>query len=210
MHMLQEIAPYFGYLASLFLIIALLVKTDANFRLFGILGTVSFIIYGSIFRVWPVLITNSILFVINTYYLVRLYRHKEDFDLMEFKGEERLTKKFLAFYDKDISNYFPGFRPEEFSGNLNFVVLRDLVIANIFSAELTPAGDAVVRINYTAKKYRDNKVGKFIFEKEKKYLLSKGVKRIIYEQVFNKSHAKFLARNGFTGSNDRMIRVLSA
>ncbi|MEJ7611809.1 MAG: hypothetical protein WKF88_11575 [Ferruginibacter sp.] len=206
--MLQQIAPYFGFLASLFLIIALLVNTDANFRIFSILGTVSFIIYGIIFAVWPVLLTNSILFVINSYYLVRLYLHPEDFELIEFKGEEKLTRKFLAFYDKDINAYFPEFRSEELAGNLNFVVLRDLVIANIFSAELTPTGDATVRINYTAKKYRDNKIGKFIFEKEKVFLLSKGVKRIVYNRVFNKSHAKFLERNGFTLTDEKMIRII--
>ena len=206
--MFLQIAPYLGYLASLFLIIALLVNTDANFRIFSILGTVSFIIYGIIFGVWPVLLTNSILFVINTCYLVRLYRHRENFDLLEFKGEEKLTRKFLSFYKKDIDAYFPEFHAIELAGNLNFVVLRDLVIANIFSAVLTPDGDATVRINYTAKKYRDYKIGKFIFEKEKQYLISKGVKRIIYETVFNKNHAKFLQVNGFIQSGEKRIKIL--
>lgn len=195
--MLLQIAPYFGYLASLFLIIALLVNGDIKFRIYNILGTISFIIYGIIFSAWPVLLTNVILFCINVYYLRKLYAHKEDFELIEFNGDEKLAIKFLDFYGEDIKTYFPDLNETQLTGNLNFVVLRDLVIANIFSAEVLDNGDAVVALNYTTKKYRDYKVGKFIFEKEKQYLISKGIKRIVYKHAANKSHIQYLKTLGF-------------
>ena len=195
--MLLQIAPYFGYLASLFLIIALLVNGDVKFRIYNILGTISFIIYGIIFSAWPVLLTNVILFFINIYYLRKLYAHKEDFVLIEFSGEEKLALKFLVFYAADIITYFPDFNETQLRGNLNFVVLRDLVIANIFSAQLLENGDAVVVLNYTTKKYRDYKVGKFIFEREKQYLISKGIERIVYKNADNKSHMHYLKTLGF-------------
>lgn len=190
--MLLQIAPYFGYLASLFLIIALLVNGDIKFRIYNILGTISFIIYGIIFSAWPVLLTNVILFFINIYYLRKLYAHKEDFELIEFSGDEKLALKFLHFYKEDIKTYFPDFNETQLKGNLNFVVLRDLVIANIFSTQVLENGDAVVMLNYTTKKYRDFKVGKFIFEREKQYLISKGIKRIVYYNAANKSHIHYL------------------
>ena len=195
--MLQQIAPYFGYLASLFLIIALLVNGDIKFRIYNILGTISFIIYGIIFSAWPVLLTNVILFCINIYYLRKLYAHKEDFELIEFNGDEKLAVKFLDFYGEDIKTYFTDFNETHLKGNLNFVVLRDLVIANIFSAQVLDNGDAVVALNYTTKKYRDFKVGKFIFDKEKQYLISKGIKRIVYKHAANKSHIHYLKTLGF-------------
>ena len=195
--MLLQIAPYFGYLASLFLIIALLVNGDIKFRIYNILGTISFIIYGIIFSAWPVLLTNSILFFINVYYLRKLYPHQENFELIEFSGDEKLTLKFLNFYGAVIKTYFPDFKNGELTGNLNFVVLRDLVIANIFSAQIQQNGDAVIALNYTTKKYRDFKVGQYIFEKEKQYLLAKGIKRIVYNNVANKSHLHYLKTLGF-------------
>ena len=195
--MLLQIAPYFGYLASLFLIIALLVNGDIKFRIYNILGTISFIIYGIIFSAWPVLLTNVILFFINIYYLRKLYAHKEDFELIEFNGDEKLALKFLHFYAVDIKIYFPDFKEEQLKGNLNFVVLRDLVIANIFSAQVLENGDAVVALNYTTKKYRDFKVGKFIFEREKQSLILKGIARIVYKNVDNKSHMHYLKTLGF-------------
>ena len=206
--MLLQIAPYFGYLASLFLIIALLVNGDIKFRIYNIFGTISFIIYGIIFSAWPVLLTNVILFCINIYYLRKLYAHKEDFELIEFNGEEKLALKFFSFYGADIKTYFPDFEDVQLKGNLNFVVLRDLVIANIFSAQILPNGDAVVVLNYTTKKYRDFKVGQYIFEKEKQYLVSKGIKRIVYKNAENKSHTHYLKTLGFTTYENGFAKIL--
>ena len=191
------VAPYFGYLASLMLIIALLVNNDLRFRWFTAFGNIAFITYAIILGTIPVLITNTILLSINVHWLIKIYSRKEIFDLIEFKGEEKLINKFLSFYKRDIANYFPDVGEKEMKGNLNFVVLRDLAIANIFSATVSVDGDANVVFNYTVKKYRDYKVGTFIFEKEKQFLLSRGVKRIVYKKVFSKQHGSFLKVMGF-------------
>jgi len=87
------------------------------------------------------------------------------------------------------------------SGDVRFIVLRDLVIANIFIATVSADGNAFVKINYTIPKYRDYKVGKFIFDKENKYLLLKGVKQIVYKKVTNKNHENFLKVMGFNKDN---------
>ena len=196
--MLQQIASYFGYLASLCLVISLVVNNDLKFRWFNSIGCLAFIIYAVFLSAIPVLITNSILLCINIYYLLKIYTKQENFDLLEVKGDEQLASKFLDFYWNDIATYFPRFKAEEVANNLNFMVTRDMVMANMFSAKLSTSGDAVVSLNYTLRKYRDYKVGTFIFEKEKAYLLSKGVKRIVYDEVSNKGHLDFLKVNGFT------------
>lgn len=194
---MSALAPYLGYIASLLLIIALLVSNDLKFRWFNTGGNIFFIGYAIILGTIPVLITNCILLCINAVYLVRVYRHQENFDIIEFSGEENMIGKFIRFYEKDIHAFFPGFEQGQLKGGLNFVVLRDMVIANIFSAEVSPGGDAEVIINYTLKKYRDYKVGRFIFDKEKSFLISKGVKRIVYREVPNNSHLRFLKVMGF-------------
>lgn len=195
--MLQQITPYFSYLASLCLIIALLVSNDLKFRWFNTAGNVFFIIYAVILGAFPVLLTNLILFCINAYYLIKVYRRQENFDMLEFKGDEKMAQKFLDFYQKDIAVYFPGFTAVALQHNLNFVVTRDLVIANMFSAEVSATGDATVVLNYTLQKYRDYKVGTYIFEKEKDFLIANGVKRIVYTSVTNKNHKEFLSVMGF-------------
>lgn len=196
--MLQQVTPYFGYLASLCLIIALLVSNDLKFRWFNTMGNVFFIVYAIILSAFPVLLTNLLLLCINAWYLIKVYRRQENFDMLEFRGDEKMAQKFVAFYQKDIATYFPGFSPAMLMQRFNFVVTRDLVIANMFSADVSPSGDANVVLNYTLQQYRDYKVGRYIFEKEKDFLIANGVKRIVYTSVANKSHQKFLHVMGFT------------
>lgn len=200
--MLLQLAPYFGYLASLFLIISLIVNNGLQFRWYNTFGCLVFVLYAIIIKAFPVLLTNSILLCINIYYLYKIYSKKELFDLLELNGDEKLVQKFLSFYESDIQSYFPGFDKNKIPGNLNFVVMRDLAIANIFCAVLPGNGDANVIINYTVEKYRDYKVGTFIFEKERAFLLSKGIKRVVYNEAINNKHAAFLKVMGFTKTPD--------
>ena len=195
--MLYHLAPWFGYLASLLLAIGLIISNDLKFRWLNTGGNIAFIIYGVLLHAMPVVLTNSILLVINLFYLYRIYNRKELFELLEFNSGGILIDRFLSFYKMDIADYFPGFRKEQMEGNINFVVLRNLVIANIFSARLSADGNAEVIINYTVAKYRDFKVGRFIFEQEKEYLLTKGIKKLMYREVPNKQHKNFLSSMGF-------------
>jgi hypothetical protein len=174
------------------------VGNDLKFRWLNTGGNIAFIIYGTVLGALPIILTNSILLTINLFYLYKIYNRKEHFELIEFSSGGILIDRFLSFYQKDIALFFPGFKRDHLEGNLNFVVLRDLVIANIFSASVGEDGKAEVIINYTVTKYRDYKVGRFIFEKEKQWLLSKGIKKIFYSHVTNPRHEKFLAVMGFT------------
>lgn len=196
--MLQQLAPYFGYLASLLLAIGLLVSNDLKFRWLNTGGNIAFIFYGVILGAVPVILTNCILLIINLFYLYKIYNRKEHFELLEFSSGGILVDRFLSFYKTDIAAHFPVFTREQLEGNLNFVVLRDLVIANIFGARVDENGQAEIIINYTVTKYRDYKVGRFIFDKEKQYLISKGVRKIYYTSVANLRHEKFLNVMGFT------------
>ena len=194
------IIPAIGYAASVLLAISLLVTNDLKFRWLNTGGCICFILYGILIHAFPIILTNSILFLINLYYLIRIYNAKEDFELIEFKGGEKLVYKFLSFYKEDIDKYFPHYVHTDKEDRLKFVVLRDLVIANIFVASLDASGNAFVELNYTVAKYRDYKVGEFIFKREQNFLISKGVHNIIYKEVANRNHARFLKVMGFKKS----------
>jgi hypothetical protein len=186
-----------GYLASLFLALSLLVTNDLRFRWLNTGGCLAFIVYGILISAFPILLTNGILFFINVVALAKIYRKKEDFDLLEFGPDATLIQKFLRFYAADSQTYFPHFQLEKNENDIRFVVLRDMVLANVFVATRQDNGTAVVRFNYTVPKYRDYKVGRFIFEKERDFLPSKGVKKLVYTEVANKGHREFLDRMGF-------------
>ena len=181
-----------GYLAFILLAISLLVNNEIRFRWLNSLGSISFVLYGLMIDAFPIIITNGLLLCINIFYLIKIYTTDEDFDLIEFFSTDSLIQKYFSFYQKDILTFFPNFSLHDKENELRFIVLRDLAFANIFVAQISLEGIAFVKINYTVPKYRDFKVGRFIFEKENKYLRSKGIKQIVYKEVINKNHIQFL------------------
>jgi hypothetical protein len=195
---MENIGAYIGYLASVFLIISLSISGDLKLRIFNSLGCLCFIVYGFIFNAWPVILTNAILLVINLFYIRKLYQHKENFELVEVKADDGILSKFLEFYKDDIASFYPQFNKQQLNENINFIVLRDLTVANVFSVKLDANNDALISINYTIKKYRDFKISKFIFSQKIKTLAQKGIKRILhsnenahkYQKYFDVLHFK--------------------
>jgi hypothetical protein len=186
-----------GYLASAILAISLMTSNSLRFRWLNIAGNITFITYGVLIHAIPVMVANSILLVINIYQLIKLYSFKETFHLVPFEAGDKFIQEFLNFYKVDIKHYFPDFTVHQQSNCICFAVLRDLVISNVFVAHLQEDGYAIVEINYTVANYRDFKVGRFIFDKEKEYLTSQGIKHIVYENVHNKNHQNFIKVMGF-------------
>jgi hypothetical protein len=187
-----------GYFASALLAFSLIVSNSIQFRWLNIFGCITFIVYGVLINAFPVMIANSILLCINIFQLIKLYTVKEKFEMLHINPTDELSKKFLSFHRKDIADFFPEFSFNPDKKNIAFMVLRDLSIANIFIAELTGKGNAAVCINYTVPKYRDYKVGRFIFEREKEFLITQGVQRIIYTKAINKNHENFIRVMGFS------------
>lgn len=191
------ITPLIGYLAAAFLAFSLLINKTLKFRIVSAFGSTSFLVYGILLHSLPIIISNVILLSINIYKIIKIYHINEVFEFLEIKKEYEIVNRFLKFHRADIKNYFPEFKFENNDGRISFFVLRDLNIANIFVGKLNDNGTINVEINYTIPKYRDFKVGKFIFDKERDFLLSKGVSKIIYEKIYNKQHESFLKKIGF-------------
>ena len=196
--MINLLPQLLGYLAFIFLAISLWVTNDIKFRWINSLGSLAFVLYGIFIHAFPIVLTNAVLMGINIYFLFKIYRRQENFDLIEFKKDAALIPKFLSFYQKDILAYFPNFEMEEKDNEIKFVVLRDIVVANIFIACVDENGNAVVKINYTVPKYRDYEVGRFLFDEGKEFLQSRGIKKIIYKKIHNPQHEKFIRVMGFT------------
>jgi len=190
---------WIGYLASALVALSLMVTKALKFRIFNLLGCIAFIIYGAFISAFPVILANSILLIINIFQLIKLFKIEEQFQLVSFNQNDKIVEKFVDFFAKDIQNYFPSFTLEQNSQNqLNFLVLRDISIANIFIITVDDNGNAIVKINYTVPQYRDYKATKFIIEKEKKILIEKGVKKIVYEKIENENYLQFIQIIGFT------------
>lgn len=64
-------ASYFGYAASAFIVLSFILKDIRKIRIVNLLGCICFVIYG-VFSgmLWPVIIPNALLCVIQVYHLI--------------------------------------------------------------------------------------------------------------------------------------------
>ena len=144
--MINILAQLLGYFAFLFLAVSLWVSNNIKFRWINSLGCLSFVFYGILIHAFPIVLTNSVLLAINSYFLFKIYHRQEKFELVEFTKDATLIPRFLSFYQKDIQAYFPDFIMGENKNEIKFVVLRDIVVANIFVATVDTDGNAFVKI----------------------------------------------------------------
>lgn len=65
-------SEYVGYLASVFVILSFMLKDLKKIRVVNLVGCIAFVVYG-IFSgmLWPVIIPNAILSVIQVYHLIK-------------------------------------------------------------------------------------------------------------------------------------------
>ncbi|HVN48457.1 MAG TPA: hypothetical protein VMU30_06495 [Bacteroidota bacterium] len=188
---------FVGYLASAFLAISLIVTREMWFRWVNLCGCLTFVLYGYLIDAFPVILANGILAVINIVQIVNLSTHREHFEYVQIHHGDDIVESFIKFYQKDLRKYFPDFRFTTDENRICFMVLRNALMANLFVARKEEDGAIVVEINYTIPKFRDYKVGKFIFDEGRAYLQSRGVKTIFTKTYF-KGHTQFLKRMGFT------------
>ena len=65
----MNVADIFGYLASLFIVLAFFFSKITTIRIINAIGCVCFVIYAAVNEAWPVLIPNAILFLVQAYYI---------------------------------------------------------------------------------------------------------------------------------------------
>lgn len=73
-----SLTEWVGYLASLILMISFLMKNINTLRIINSIGAVLFVIYGFLLTTsWPIIVTNTFILGVNSYYLTKHYGQKE-------------------------------------------------------------------------------------------------------------------------------------
>ena len=98
-HLIYELI---GYTASLLVVLSLMTSAIVRLRVVNMIGAFTFSVYGILIESIPVALMNGIIVGVNIYYLIKIYRDKEYFHLLEEDENSNYTQKFLDFYMKHI------------------------------------------------------------------------------------------------------------
>ncbi len=197
-----------GYAGSLLVVVSLSMTSVLKLRLVGLAGAITFLVYGVLIGATPVVVTNLVIIGIHGFYLYRAWTDREYFSVLEVLPTSRYLAEFFDFYRADIEKYFPGFVYLADVGDVTLLVLRNMVPAGAFVAR--PAGDATldVTMDYAIPRYRDFKVGNYLFDTRADFFVARGWETLRTEAP-TEAHAKYLRRMGFeetpTGQYERTL-----
>ena len=136
---------------------------------------------------------NLLIVGTNIYYLVKMNQHKENFKVIEIKGNDGILNYYLDSYKKDIAKFFPDFRSAE--GKLSVFVLRDMSVAGIFIGEIKD-DMFKIDIDYALPQYRDFKVATYLYNKLSDVLSQHKVKCIVCDSDIE-DNLKYIKKMGF-------------
>jgi hypothetical protein len=203
---------WLGYISSVLVAVSLLMSSIIKLRWYNLIGSVLFAIYGFMINAIPVALINTIVVFINIYYLYKIYSAREYFKLIEIDEDTKYICSFFDYYKNDILKYFPDFKFTLDKSGVKFFILRNMVPAGIFAASEHDKDSLHIDLDFVMPEYRDFKVGKFIFEDNKNYFLSKGYNKIFCNAANNEQNI-YLKKMGFEiaeqGDKSLMVRYIS-
>ncbi len=187
----------FGYFASLIIATSMTMSSIVKFRWINLVGAIAFATYGLLIHAIPVTVLNGFIAFVDIYYLTKIYRKKEVFDILKVRNDNKYLLEFLKFHDQDIQNFFPDFVYKPEMNTISFFVLRNLNVAGVFLAHREGENTLFVGLDYVTKEYRDLKNGKFIYQHLRPRFVEKGYKKVV-APVSSKKYEQYLKKLGFT------------
>ena len=194
--MQTDFLSLFGYFASLIIAVSMTMSSIVKFRWINLAGAVAFATYGLLIHALPVTVLNGFIALVDIYYLIRIYRKKEVFDVLEVRGDNKYLLEFLKFHDKDIHKFFPDFTYKPEMNTISFFVLRNLSVAGVFLAHREKDDILYVGLDYVTAEYRDLKNGKFIYTHLRPHFIKQGFKKVV-APASSKKYEKYLKKLGF-------------
>jgi len=194
-----NLLEWLGYLASVTVLISLLMSSVKKLRWINLIGSLFFSVYGFLLGSLPVGFMNAGIVIINTFYLYQIYSSKEYFKILHIEGQSDYLNYFLDYYKSDIDKFNPNY--DISNPVISFYVLRDTVPAGVFICSDAGNGSLNIELDFVTPRYRDFRVGSYIFEHEKEYFLNKGFKSLICSSK-NDAHIDYLKKMGFVKQAD--------
>ena len=203
----RSLLEIIGYAGSILIAISLLMSSFLKLRLINLIGAICFVVYGVFIGAYPIALVNLIICGIDLYYLYQIYSTKEYFTLLESQHDSEYLKSFLEFHNEDIKHFLPDFTYLPNEASLVFFILRDMVPAGLFIADARGGGALWVNLDFVIPRYRDFKIGRFLYEQKAEFFKAKGIRKI-YSASGNPAHARYLRQMGFAPDSSDTTGVL--
>jgi hypothetical protein len=173
-----------GWAGSALLVWSLLQSRILRLRVINLAGSLVLIAYNAVIGVWPMVGLNTVLTVINAWYLVRLLATRHDdrtYQVVELGAGSGLLDHVLRTHTADIARFNPGFQWNTDGGDAGrsaFLIVRGDDIVGVILVRPLGDGVAQVELDYVTQRFRDFTPGEFVYRRSPLFT-SRGFRRVV-------------------------------
>lgn len=190
---------WFGYLASLVVLVSLTMTSIIKLRVINLIGCLLFAAFAYFIDSYPTMFMNLGIAGINIYYLWQLHSTREQFKLITASVESEYFDHFVSVNKDEIALQTPV--DDLRSANTAFYMLRNNSIAGVLVGNNSSDGELSVLLDYVTPEYRDFKLAQYYYEAHPEAMKKKGVNALVARATTN-NHKEYLLKVGFTVSGD--------
>ncbi len=187
-----------GYAASLLVAASLSMKSVARLRFLNLLGAVAFALYGLLLKVYPVMVVNAYIALVNIVFLLKMQPGRsEAFELLTISSpDNRYLRRFLEFHADDIARFFPGFDLDQIVQPRLIFILRDMLPVGLVIGHSAPDGTFTVDLDYVIPSHRDFRCAEYFYRSWRSVIDDQGI-RTFRARSEVPAHLKYLRKLGF-------------
>lgn len=195
-----EIAEYIGYAGSALVALSLMMKNILRLRVINLIGAITFVVYGYFINAWPVIVMNAFITLVDLYYIVDIFRKKQEIELFKATKESGLLSFFNIYWD-DIKKFYPNLIVDDLSNCESYFVSRNLAPTGLFVFKRLENNEAEILMDYVTPDYRDFKNAEFLYSSGFSFLYDLNIKTL-KTKANSKAQIEYLKKVGFKLADD--------
>ncbi|UGA55385.1 hypothetical protein [Vibrio sp. VB16] len=185
---------WFGYLASLVVLVSLTMTSIIKLRVINFIGCVLFAMFAYFIDSYPTMFMNIGIAGINIYFLWKIRTTKEQFTLITESVGSEYFDYFVSSYKSEIELQVST--TELKGADTAFYMLRNNSIAGVLVGNISPEGELSVLLDYVTPEYRDFKLAHYYYVSNPNVIKDRGVK-VLKANATTPEHKEYLLKVGF-------------
>lgn len=185
---------WFGYLASLVVLVSLTMTSIIKLRVINFIGCILFAIFAYFIDSLPTMLMNLGIAGINVYFLWKIHSTEEQFKLIVAAVHSEYFEHFISTNLSDIEQQTTVDELRE--ANTVFYMLRNNSIAGVLAGNNNEQGELSVLLDFVTPEYRDFKLADYYYKLQPDVLKHRGVNTLVAKPT-TQEHRDYLLKMGF-------------
>ena len=159
-----------GYVGTALVILSFFMSSVYKLRVINTIGSLVSIVYGLLVNVYPTVLLNICLALINIVFLWKHLSKKNEkiYNAREVDADDPLVTFFLTEHKSEIEKFFPNFKNDSKAFDLARIIFCEDTFAGLLLGKKGEDSELDIKLDYATPAFRDFSVGKYLYDELKR------------------------------------------